>query len=244
MQGKTHARGGEVAAMTGYLILSARGSLHPELIPGVVSFAVIYPFAIWGSTAPDQDQNSHAIPSKDVVSLALYHVLHLTTHLRRKMYPQKGALYEVSGILDAKHRSWQTHSFEALLLWFWLASTITSPTVFSGVSSVTALILQLVFTGIALGWAAHIVLDGLTPEGIWIATFHFINKFAHKGILPEKLKIVPQRKFFATGNGWENGSTYFPGIRSILSVLSVVLFLILILDWFNLLNPLLNFLVN
>ena len=241
MQGKTHTRGGEVAALTGYLLLSSNGSLNKTPIPGIVSFAIIYPFALWGSTAPDQDHNSHSIPNKDVVSMSIYYILHATSSIRKRMKPH-GALYTVLGLFDAKHRSWQTHSIESLLIWIFLAINVVNPNKFSYLNIFESQILQLVFTGISLGWLSHIILDGITPEGIWIASFKAINTYKKKHLLPEKIKIMPKSSFFATGNGWELGEGYFPGIRAILTVTSSVLFIITVLDWLNWLNPLLGFL--
>ena len=238
MQGKTHTRGGEVAALTGCLLLSSRGALSYDTIPGVVSFAVIYPFAIWGSTAPDQDHGKQSIPNRDVVSYALHKLLHLTTGIRSHMNTHD-PMYEVLGVFDAKHRSWQTHSFESLALLIWLTVWMSSPDSLTMFSPITAQILRLVLIGISLGWMSHIILDGITPDGIWIATFMFINKITGKKILPEKLKVVPHTTFFATGHGWELGAGWWPGWRMILTATSVVMFIILVLEWTGLLPQIL-----
>jgi hypothetical protein len=243
MQGKTHARGGEVAAMTGYFILSTRGSLHSNLVPDIVSFAIIYPFAIWGSKLPDQDHNYHAIPCRDTVSMGFYYLLHATKKLRDSMPQKSGYLYDTLGIFDAKHRSWQTHSFEVMILLIFITGLFSNPNAFSGMSPVSLIILQLVFTGISLGWLSHIILDWLTPDGINCVTFQLINWSLGKHVLPDKIKICPQSHYFATGNGWELGSKYFPGIRMILNVIAMVLFVILLLDWLGILSPLMGLLV-
>ena len=72
----------------------------------------------------------------------------------------------------------------------------------SGVSSASGIIMKLVFTGFILGIISHLVLDMLTPEGIWSIVLTSVAK-VFKIKAPEKIHLVPKSKFFATGGSWE-----------------------------------------
>lgn len=109
MMDKTHAKGGQVAALGGYLWLQNSGVMSQVPVPGYVGLLIIYPFAVRASTAPDLDHGKNSTPSHDVVGKAIWYVLHATTNLRKGMRP-KGLVYSVLGLFDCKHRSWQTHS--------------------------------------------------------------------------------------------------------------------------------------
>lgn len=88
MMGKTHAKGGQVAALGGYLWLQNSGVMSQVPVPGYVGLLIIYPFAVWASTAPDLDHGKNSTPSHDVVSKAIWYVLHATTNLRKGMRPK------------------------------------------------------------------------------------------------------------------------------------------------------------
>jgi hypothetical protein len=88
----------------------------------------------------------------------------------------------------------------------------------------------LILTGIGLGVVAHLILDILTPQGIWSCLFVGINKLIslvlHKDVilLPEKIHLVPNIGFFATGGMWE---TAIRRLLKIAAVLSVVYLMVL-----------------
>lgn len=231
MMGKTHAKGGQVAALGGYLMLEQSGVMVQIHVPGYIGLLIIYPFAVWASTAPDLDHGKQSIPSHDVVSKAIWCILHATTGLRKKM-KDDGALYQVLGLFDCKHRSWQTHSYEALGILAFLAVYYGTAAVPLGQDIISMVILRLVFIGVALGWAAHIFLDGLTPEGIWLASAHFINTFfLHREILPSKVKLVPYNRFFVTGNAPKGTWNWEKIWSTLLTAVSWVLLLIILWKW-------------
>lgn len=60
--GKTHAKGGQVAALGGYLWLQNSGVMSQVPVPGYVGLLIIYPFAVWASTAPDLDHGKNSAP--------------------------------------------------------------------------------------------------------------------------------------------------------------------------------------
>lgn len=220
MQGATHRAGGVAACMIGYTALAAHHAPLIEAAP-IASLVVLYPFALWGSTASDLDhhpgsvwdevklvgeRSGHTIPSQDPVSRTISHILHLTRPLR-DIAPRKSRTAQILSILDCRHRSWQTHSELPFLLLLGALTQLDPLTTNLGEA-----LTQLVITGIILGLIAHLTLDLLTPEGLPFATGLFINRvILRKKILPERIKIIPHVKprrkgepgFFSTGGTWE-----------------------------------------
>lgn len=192
MTGKTHRAGGMLCCFIGYSILQQKGLLVKDVNP-LLQATVMYPFALWGSTMSDLDHHAESAPSKDIISVCINRVLHLTTNAR-KVNPN----IDKFGILDAKHRSWQTHSFEFLAIFIYLFYQC----VFVLQQTNNVIILRMVTAGLTLGVISHIILDMLTPEGIWCILFVITNKVTNSK-LPEKIHIVPKSKFFATDGPWE-----------------------------------------
>ena len=94
--------------------------------------------------------------------------------------------------------------------------------------------------GLSLGWLAHIFLDGITPEGIWIASARFLNTtIFHKEVLPAKVKLVPNVKFFATGAPPKGQWNWEKIWSMLLTVASWILLLIILGEW--LLSPVPNY---
>ena len=194
MTGKTHRVGGVLCALAGYTILDNKGMLISDVSP-ILQLTVMYPFAIYGSVVSDLDHHEQSIPSRDIVSLGINKVLHLTSGIRKRTNSKNPLL----GVFDAKHRSWQTHSEMFLLL-----MTVLSVFLIGNSSTgATGIITRLVFTGLILGVISHLLLDMITPEGIWSIICVILNK-VFKLKLPEKIHLVPKNKFFATGGKWED----------------------------------------
>lgn len=233
MTGKTHRVGGMLCVLGGYTLLESKGMLLGNVSP-ILQLTVMYPFAIYGSIASDLDHDWHSCPSKDVVSLAINKILHLTSGIVDRL-DEKSLIYKVLSIFDANHRSWQTHSDL-----FLIAMIITTFNMLnSSIGSVDAVIIRLIATGLILGVISHLVLDMLTPEGIWsisttflgwLLTSKFIGKIVtHYSIrksikqlgraIPQKISLVPDTKFFRTGGVWEKL------IRKVLWVICLLLFL-------------------
>lgn len=231
MQGATHRLGGVNAALGGYIILHHQGLTIPDVNP-LLQLAVVYPFAMYGSTASDLDHHWGSVPSRDVVSRVFHTVLHASNKTRLRMYRnkamRKSTAYWLLGIFDAKHRSWQTHSdFSIVALMGLLWYVCFSPwSVFHGTDNV---IVSLILTGLILGLIAHIILDGITPEGIWCAPAMLINHMTGSKNLPEKYKIVPNRHYFATGNGWEKQIIF--RLLTVTSFLMMFYIIYLALPW-------------
>lgn len=188
MQGNTHRVGGVLASLIGFTVLEANNMLMPDVNP-MLQLVVMYPFAVYGSVISDLDHNWNSTPAKDPVSKGINKVLHLTTDIRKKT----GKSNPLLSIFDAKHRSWQTHSDMFLLLsiifGIWVGSC--------GLSGISTIIFKLVMFGFILGLISHLVLDALTPEGIWCIVPSVMKR---KRVT---FRLVPKLKFFATGGPWE-----------------------------------------
>lgn len=212
MTGKTHRVGGVLCVLAGFSYLQYKGLLLNN-VNDILELTIMYPFAIYGSTFSDLDHNAHSAPSKDLVSIIINRFLHLTT----KLHETTGKA--IFGILDAKHRSWQTHSeVFLLLLLFGLKKVISS-----GLETRNPLeysMIALIGVGFILGVISHLILDMLTTEGIWSLILVIIGKILpHGGSIPKKLSIVPHTKVFHTGGRWETI------VRWVLVAISVVLFI-------------------
>lgn len=210
MTGKTHRVGGMFCALAGYYLLADKGLLMENVEP-LTQLLVIYPFAIYGSTVSDLDHNWNSAPSKDVVSYTINKGLHLTSKLHEK---EKFPLW---AIFDASHRSWQTHSDLFLAIVIIAMYELLSATT----QTIDYAILRLVFTGLILGIISHLVLDMLTPEGIWSVVLVSIGKLTGMN-LPKKISLVPDIKFFRTGGSWETK------VRIFLEVLCMMYLFLLI----------------
>lgn len=216
MEGKTHRVGGVLTALGGYYLLKDQGYLVEGVSP-ILQLAIIYPFSIVGSLAPDQDHHEESAPMKDVISMAFCKLLHLTTKTRKRMAKVKGAektwLYKLLGIFDARHRSWQTHSDLSFLVVCFLLYRLV---VFDGLITAESIIVRLISTGFVLGLISHLVLDMLTPSGVWSIVNMMLNRLVGRRVLPEKIRFVPNTSFFATGGKWEELWRWGMGVVSII----------------------------
>lgn len=214
MTGKTHRVGGMLCVLGGFTYLESKGLLLRNVNP-LLQLTVMYPFALYGSIVSDLDHNANSIPSKDIVSVAINRVLHLTSGLNEST----GGRNKMFGLLDAKHRSWQTHSDLFLVALMYALYQMVMETKLATVESV---IWSLVGMGFILGVISHLVLDMITPEGIWSFILVGISKVTGKKLIPKKLRLVPDSKFFSTGGPWESL------VRNVLWICCVVLFIRLI----------------
>lgn len=213
MQGNTHRVGGALSAILGVTVLGNSGMLLPEVSP-FIQLCLIYPFALYGSVISDLDHGEQSIPVRDPLSIGVNKVLHLTSGLRKKGVKRLGVL----SVFDAKHRSWQTHSdlflFGFIALWIWLLNTGGTLTgIGLSMGDIGFALVKLMLTGLLLGVVSHLVLDSITPEGIWfiIPTIVMRRKVS--------FRLVPKARFFATGGPWEKL------VRTIMWVVIMGLFL-------------------
>lgn len=188
MQGNTHRVGGALSCLLGYTILYNKGMIMQDVNP-LLQLTVMYPFAIYGSVVSDLDHNWNSAPAKDPISKGINGLLHLTTGIRKKT----GSKNPILSVLDAKHRSWQTHSDLFLFVFVALGIFLSG----GDISNANTIILKLVLMGFVLGLISHLVLDSLTPAGIWCIIPSIIGRRR------VAFRLVPKTKFFATGGSWE-----------------------------------------
>lgn len=188
MQGNTHRVGGALSCLLGYTILYNKGMVMQDVNP-LLQLTVMYPFAIYGSVVSDLDHNWNSAPAKDPISKGINGLLHLTTGIRKKT----GSKNPILSVLDAKHRSWQTHSDLFLFVFVALGIFLSG----GDISNANTIILKLVLMGFVLGLISHLVLDSLTPAGIWCIVPSIIGRRR------VAFRLVPKTKFFATGGSWE-----------------------------------------
>lgn len=213
MTGKTHRVGGMLCVLGCFSYLESRGLLIKNVDP-VLQLAVMYPFALYGSIFPDLDHGEDSIPSKDIVSIAINKLLHATGWINDRFFNGNNRIF---GILDARHRSWQTHSDLFLLLLMLLMIGVSRK---SGISSTEFIIWVLLGEGFLLGVVSHLLLDMLTPEGIWCTISLIARNILNLRLpLPRKLSLVPDTRFFRTGGAWESI------VRRILWCCCIILFL-------------------
>lgn len=99
-------------------------------------------------------------------------------------------------VTGGKHRSWQTHSIDIVLVYTVLSWILPNKLYEIGkISDVNKEVMLLILLGFASGWVSHIFSDMLTSAGVRLVCF---SKFKVK-FVPRKLgKVV-----FNTGNEWE-----------------------------------------
>ena len=219
MTGKTHKVGGMVGCLAGFAVLQSKGLLLEEVNP-LLQLVVMYPFAIYGSILPDLDQVEDSLPSDDLVSKCVYGMLHITTPLRkwlekggkvRKWFLKK--LGWLLGVLDARHRSWQTHSDLSLLVFGLLCMALVKVN-----SGFNAMLLILITVGLMCGVVSHLFLDCFTRAGVWSVILSLMNLLKGKKEL-FRIRFVPNKPWFSVDyNGaWEKL------VRKLLRVVGVVL---------------------
>ena len=214
MTKKTHKAGGMLVSIIGFAILKENGLLLPDVNEGL-QWLTMYPFVMWGSTASDLDHHWDSCPTKDYPSRLVNSALHITRPVKKYMdktlsESQKGSniVYKLANLMNASHRSWQTHSDFTLFAMLALLMKIVSG-YFVQFGAVDNVIATLILTGLSLGIIAHLILDSITPEGIWVIGLVILEKilriFSPRINIQKKIHLVPKKEFFATGGVWEKG---------------------------------------
>lgn len=229
MMGDTHRLGGAAAAFAGYLAVQNQGITITNIHPAIELLA-IYPYAIYGSTAPDMDQNERAIPHRDPFNKTLWHILHLGNKPRKHM-SKKSPVYHVLAPFDCKHRSWQTHSELTLLVLAFFTWAMLQPEIVMGVFgkayAATGPVAALIGVGLCLGLMSHIILDSITKEGIPLVSGMIVKKVSGVKHFPDRLRFVPEKsQYFKTGDDFEKK------VNSVLKALLWVQFLLVLISIF------------
>ena len=237
MTKKTHQAGGMLISIVGFAFLRENGLLLPEVHEGL-QWLVIYPFCMWGSTANDSDHHWDSCPNKDYPNWLINKALHITAPLQKSLdktlsdsKKSKNVIYQTARCLNARHRSWQTHSDLTIWALLFLYINLVVKNVLC-LSAVETSILALVLTGVVLGIIAHLILDVLTPEGIWLMPFVWVQNllklFNPRLKLPKffvKFHLVPNNPYFATGGKWEE---FIQKVLKVATVIALIWFLFVI----------------
>lgn len=195
MMGKTHRAAGGLIALSGFVVAKRYGLLNPA-INDVTELLLLYGTSYYGSIAADNDHVWVSSPCNDPLSWIINKILHLTTPIRKEMEEKgidKGIIYKLSGVFDARHRSWQTHSELPLLIILYFLSIMNRSYEW------------ILLLGFGLGYLSHALMDMLSSGGYHLLIAKIINKAIHKRVLPDKIRLVPRDRFFNTGGTFEAG---------------------------------------
>ena len=129
-----------------------------------------------GALFPDVDHTWQNVKEKTLFNWITNKVIHLT---------------------GGKHRSWQTHSLDLMLVLFALAVGSNKYLFISGkISDLNYNIAKMIIFAFCSGWLSHLISDMLTTGGVYLL---FFGK--------KKIRLVPKKLFgirFNTGGDWEN----------------------------------------
>ncbi len=239
MTGKTHRQGGMLVSIIGFAVLKEQGLLLPDINVGL-QWLIMYPFCYWGSTASDLDHHWESCPSKDYPSWLINKALHLTAPVEKALdetltegQKDRNVVYKVSRLLNAHHRSWQTHSDLTLIVMLYLLECVLQGK-FTALGAVDTSILTLILMGICIGIIAHFLLDMITPDGIVSVVGTTANaifkRFKLSIRVPERIRLVPRTQFFATGGKWER---FIQIVLKIGTVGSILYILYVVLQQYN-----------
>lgn len=219
MTSKTHKAGGALCTVIGMQLL-AKNNLNLEGINPIIQFLVIYPFALWGCTAPDLDHDWSVVADKNPVNYGINKILHIFN----PVYDKHEAIKDLTGLgiskgkvrilkgLSARHRSWQTHSDLTVALILGLLYVVTRGIwLAKDMSGLDISILILIITGVLIGQLSHLILDMLTTKGVTSVLATAI-KFAIMKVIGKttkdakvvKLRLVPKSEVFVTGGSYED----------------------------------------
>ncbi len=129
----------------------------------------------YGAEFPDIDHSWQNVKEKTVPNLIINKLIHVT---------------------GGKHRSWQTHSLDIVLVVSILSYIIPWGLYSRGlISLVNKEVLSLILIAFSLGWISHLFSDMLTSAGVRITCLSKV-----------KMALVPKQLFglrFNTGHEWE-----------------------------------------
>lgn len=144
VEGKTHVLGGMAFGLGSYLAMKETGILVAG-VPDIAQLGVMLPYAIWGSTFPDLDQENHQKAEDNPINLVFQKV------------------FKAFGV---KHRGAGSHVIPALaataasgVLWWWMQIGKVP-------ISIASTIGLLVCIGFACGVVSHLILDCFTMAGV------------------------------------------------------------------------------
>lgn len=147
MTAKTHVLGGMAMSVGGFLLLKDNGMLIPD-VSEAIQVGIILPYAIWGSTLPDLDQD------KEVTA---------------RNSPINYAIQKFFNLIKAGHRSAKSHIFPWVIS-ILLYTAIAFNYIGSNLNGTEVTIIGLILLGLFFGLFSHFILDAMTRKGINIGT--------------------------------------------------------------------------
>lgn len=148
--------------------------LEPE-VNYYLALIVMLQFGKVGALFPDIDHSWRNVKEKTIPNWIINKLIHMT---------------------NGKHRSWQTHSIDIVVIANILSFRLPTYLYNTGLlDSINANILSIILLGFSTGWVSHMISDMLTSDGVRIFCF---NK--------KKIALVPKELLgirFNTGNSWE-----------------------------------------
>lgn len=171
MTAHTHRRFAVTFALLGALII------ENSLVNYYIGVVLLLTFSRFGGLFPDLDHHWHSVKEKTDLNWIINKILRWT---------------------GAKHRSWQTHSWDIAIL-FCIASWLVPEVLYTDygiISVVDKEILKMILMGYSLGWFSHLFSDMLNYAGVRLVSWHTY-----------KIRIVPKKLFslrFKTGEEWES----------------------------------------
>ena len=190
MTASTHRRFSVSFALLGALLIDINTVNYYLVIVLLVTFSK------FGGLFPDLDHHWHSVKEKTDLNWIINKILRLT---------------------GAKHRSWQTHSWDIAIIFAIIAWTLPEIlyTKYSVISVVDKEVIKIMLLGYSLGWFSHLFGDMLNNAGVRLVCW---NKF--------KIKLVPKKLFslkFKTGEDWESFCSSFEKyINRLLGILVVI----------------------
>lgn len=146
----------------------------------------------YGALFPDVDHHWASVKNKTVPNWIINKAIRLT---------------------GGKHRSWQTHSIDIVVIATIVAYYLPNILLTSGkITTVNKEVLSILMLGFVSGWLSHILSDMMTSAGVRLVCF---NKY--------KVRLVPKSigsLRFNTGNDWE--AFNFKVVRGINLVLGFI----------------------
>lgn len=244
MQGKTHNVGGIVAGLGTYIVLRENNLLPAsEVVNPLLQLIMMYPAAIWGATAPDQDHGYTSIPMRDPLSYLLWFILHIPNMIYNNMdkarqrlgLRKKSVLQRFVGIFRCNHRSYQTHSDITILFLIWLVTKVVLK-LDPNVPQNTLIIL--IGSGMLVGFLSHVFLDLCTTDGIPSIILMVLTSWLPKKLRIRKISLVFGSSFFSTD------SLYEKYVRKLLNKVSYLMMTYIVLKETGLWQMGYQFLIN
>lgn len=172
MTGKTHKVYAIFMSFIVAMIIYEKGLTE---IDYYLALPILIMTAKYGALFPDIDHDWRNVHDKTVPNFIINKIIHLT---------------------GGKHRSWQTHSIDILIVAILISFNLPDILYHYGkISLVNKEVMSILMMGFTSGWTSHIFSDMLTSAGVRGTCFS-----------STKLKFVPKKigSFrFNTGNEWE-----------------------------------------